>query len=206
MEENSNYQHYTLDQLKALQARLDEEKHPEIAEELAKLIAFREEHGDSVPLPIPNSTSGKAELATRGERLAAAIIDGVISILAYIPLFSFYGLERFDNADLELIVASFVYGVITTIVIHGYFIHYYGQTLGKHFLNIRIETMDGEKADFSTILYKRMIPIALIANVPFVGTVFAGLIDPLSIFREDRRCFHDLIAGTQVTRWTAQSE
>ena len=43
----------------------------------------------------------------------------------------------------------------------------------------------------------RYFPLAVIAQIPFAGGIFS-LIDCLFIFREDRRCIHDLIAGTKV--------
>ena len=35
--------------------------------------------------------------------------------------------------------------------------------------------------------------------VPYLGMIF-HLVDSLFIFREDRRCLHDRIAGTRVVR------
>ena len=43
----------------------------------------------------------------------------------------------------------------------------------------------------------RLVPIHLISQVPFAGG-FVGLADSLFIFRQDKRCIHDLIAGTKV--------
>ena len=37
----------------------------------------------------------------------------------------------------------------------------------------------------------------LIGAIPLVGTVFS-LVNICFIFREDRRCIHDLMAGTHV--------
>lgn len=41
-----------------------------------------------------------------------------------------------------------------------------------------------------------MVP-AVISAIPLAGAAF-GLVDILFIFRADRRCIHDLIAGTHV--------
>ncbi len=46
-------------------------------------------------------------------------------------------------------------------------------------------------------LLLRAIVNGMIGMVPYVGGIY-GLIDSLFIFREDRRCVHDLIAGTKV--------
>jgi len=39
----------------------------------------------------------------------------------------------------------------------------------------------------------------LISAIPVVGSFFV-LIDTLLVFRADRRCVHDLIAGTKVVK------
>ena len=39
--------------------------------------------------------------------------------------------------------------------------------------------------------------------VPMLGG-FASLVDALCIFREDRRCIHDLIAGTRVIEYRTE--
>jgi hypothetical protein len=37
----------------------------------------------------------------------------------------------------------------------------------------------------------------LLQYIPGLGSV-SGLVDPLFIFRADRRCIHDFVAGTKV--------
>jgi hypothetical protein len=37
----------------------------------------------------------------------------------------------------------------------------------------------------------------VLQQIPGIN-IFAGLLDPLFIFRQDRRCIHDFIAGTKV--------
>jgi len=72
-----------------------------------------------------------------------------------------------------------------------------GQTLGKMLLNVRIVRLDGTKADIMHVFLIRTMVPTLIGFIPMVGGLF-GLIDVLLIFREDRRCIHDLMAGTIV--------
>lgn len=43
------------------------------------------------------------------------------------------------------------------------------------------------------------LPVYAIGSIPFLAAL-PSLIDVLFIFRKDRRCVHDLIAGTQVMR------
>jgi len=43
----------------------------------------------------------------------------------------------------------------------------------------------------------RYIPIWIVGLIPGVGIALT-ILDALFIFRDDRRCIHDLIAGTKV--------
>jgi uncharacterized RDD family membrane protein YckC len=61
-------------------------------------------------------------------------------------------------------------------------------------------TMDGSRISFGTGVFLRNWISKLIGSVPYLGTVF-HLADCLFIFREDRRCIHDHIAGTRVVRY-----
>jgi len=51
--------------------------------------------------------------------------------------------------------------------------------------------------DFGKLVGLRYVPVWLASSIPFIGG-FLALIDILFIFREDRRCVHDMIAGTVV--------
>ena len=72
-----------------------------------------------------------------------------------------------------------------------------GQTLGKLFCKIRIVRTGGERAGFVHVCLLRTLSMGLIAAIPFVGWLIAS-VDPFLIFREDRRCLHDLLADTTV--------
>jgi uncharacterized RDD family membrane protein YckC len=68
------------------------------------------------------------------------------------------------------------------------------QTLGKKALRIRIVKMDtGENGGFVPNVLLRLIVNGLLGIIPLYG-----LVDILFIFRGDRPCIHDMIAGTQV--------
>jgi uncharacterized RDD family membrane protein YckC len=73
-----------------------------------------------------------------------------------------------------------------------------GQTLGKMVLGIKIVGSDGFPC-FGRILLIRIIVMGLLKNIPFVGLIIA-IVDPLMIFRDNRRCMHDEIADTIVVR------
>jgi uncharacterized RDD family membrane protein YckC len=74
-----------------------------------------------------------------------------------------------------------------------------GQSLGKKWTGIRIELLAGGAVSFTTgVVLRNWVP-KFIGIVPYLGMLFQ-LVDVLFIFRDDRRCIHDLIAGTRVVR------
>ncbi len=96
-----------------------------------------------------------------------------------------------------LIVTSSVLGFIGFLLLNGYFLKTNGQTVGKKLSGIRIADLDGKVPDFAKVVLLRYLPVSLVATIPLVGG-YLTVIDVLFIFRSDRRCLHDLIAGTKV--------
>ena len=88
-------------------------------------------------------------------------------------------------------------GFTVMVAIQGYPLAQSGQTWGKKLLKLKIVNLDGSQPDFLRLVGLRYGSTQLISLVPFVGGLY-GLVDSLFIFREDRRCLHDLIAGTRV--------
>ena len=64
-------------------------------------------------------------------------------------------------------------------------------------LKIKIVDLQGRKPSFGRLAGLRYLPMQLVNMIPFVGGLIA-LVNVLMIFRSDRRCGHDLIAGTRV--------
>lgn len=142
-------------------------------------------------------------LAGRGQRLAAAIVDGILSLVLVVPLMIYLGsfdyVETGEEPPFMLTLTATVFAFVIFAAVHYVFLKRYGQTIGKWMLNIHIADMDGNKADVPTILFKRYLPVSAVGLIPLVGQ-FLPLVDVLFIFRKDRRCLHDQIAGTQVLR------
>jgi uncharacterized RDD family membrane protein YckC len=171
---------------------LDKDEQPERAALLAQYIRRREEE------EIDNINGIEhLKLARRRERFAAFLIDLLISLVASIPLWIYFGVERLQQADLALIITAAIYSFVMFIVIHGYFIATAGQTVGKHFLGIRVEDLSGVQATFSRYVFLRYLPMAVAYSIPLIGPLIS-LIDPLFIFGKSRRCLHDYVAKTQV--------
>lgn len=150
---------------------------------------------------VPNDATHN--LAGRGQRLGAAMVDGIVMMLVMVPVmylmgvFSYIG--RGAEPPLALMLLIAVIGYVVFVAINYIPLSRSGQTVGKKAVNIRIANMQGNKPDLATILFKRYLPVQAVSQVPFIGGL-AGLVDALFIFRKDRRCVHDLIAGTQVLR------
>jgi uncharacterized RDD family membrane protein YckC len=137
-----------------------------------------------VAAPIGAGVDYYANLASRLTRLAAAIVDGLL----FVPLAAVANTgDRPGLAGLLLILL-----IVVQIVLLGRD----GQTIGKKLLAVRIVDVNTRRpAGFFKTVVLRLLLNALLSVIPFYG-----LVDVLLIFREDRRCLHDLIAGTVVVR------
>ncbi|MDH7452488.1 RDD family protein [Luteimonas composti] len=143
-------------------------------------------------------------LAGRGERLGAAIIDTIILLVVMVPLMLVGGYWQMAMAaggevpfGAALLWAAIGFAVFAAV--QWYPLDAGGQTWGKRLLGIRIVDMTGAKPPVGRLLLVRYLPVHAVGNVPVVGMVL-GLVNVLLIFRGDRRCGHDLVAGTQVVR------
>tara|TARA_R110001592_G_scaffold15769_17_gene68248 strand:- start:462 stop:1109 length:648 start_codon:yes stop_codon:yes gene_type:complete len=201
---------YTLEELYSAAEQIDSEQYPERAAEINKLIV---EKTVVEPAPAPVAVTVEqtvaepaieknvkrvGEKATRLDRFYAALIDGLIGIFAAIPIFITVGFDKLAEPTFYLTVMLLAYGLIAGLVLHGYLLYHYGQTIGKNFMSIRIENLDDSKASLTTIYVKRMIPMQLLSLVPFGGQIISGLVNPLFIFGKEKRCLHDYVAKTKV--------
>ncbi len=165
---------------------------------------------DFNPYQTPKSSLAVADpaamLAGRGQRFVAAMIDGVISLAIMIPVMIMLGMFQYVEKGLEppfsLMLLSTTIGFAVFVALHYMLLVKNGQTIGKRLLKIRIADLEGNKPAVGTILFKRYLPISAVGLIPVIGQILP-LIDLLFIFRKDRRCVHDLIAGTQVLRISA---
>lgn len=141
------------------------------------------------------------ELATRGERLGAAIVDGIVFALAG-------GLAggTADWMGATAQSATFVFGIVIAMggvgLINLWLLHRCRASIGKRALKIRMVRKDGSEAELWRLIVLRGLPqwvLSAIAN--FVPPVYAlVMIDVLFIFGASRRCVHDYIADTIVVK------
>lgn len=158
------------------------------------------------PIP-PQPDFHPSNLASLGERFVGAFIDGLVAIGTMLPIWGAFYLLGFHRsfADIDS-NAGWAASAITELL---HFIIYTavqwiplqatGQTIGKRVANTRIATMDGGKPPMVDLILKRHAVFWGLALIPKGGSI-VSLIDVLMIFKRDRRCLHDLVAGTQVLR------
>jgi uncharacterized RDD family membrane protein YckC len=130
------------------------------------------------------------------------MIDGIVIGALLLPVQWQMGLFRDLTAYSQDRVTQLIWGVVgmgAVVAVNGYLWTTRAQSIGKLAMGIKIVTLDGRNADFARIVFRRFLPTSLVALIPFVGGILA-LADALAIFRNDRRCIHDHIAGTRVVR------
>ena len=148
-----------------------------------------------------------SDLAGLGERLAAALLDGLMLLLINLPLMYVGGYFRavFDAAAIgaqppfSLVLTWAGIGLAIFLLVQGYPLAAWGQTWGKRILGIRIADLQGGQPSFATLLLRRYVPMQVVSLIPVLG-MLPVWVDILMIFRRDRRCAHELIAGTRVIK------
>lgn len=157
---------------------------------------------ESDPAPRKRTTSRRMKLAGRGTRLIAAILEGLVFMLAAIPVFIILATSGFSSEGLfsNSIDAVFIISALIILAIFGYnifLIFTSQQTIGKKIMKIKVVRADGSPCSGARYLFLRIIVINIIGSIPFVSFVLPWL-DPLLIFRKNKQCLHDTIADTNV--------
>jgi len=161
----------------------------------------------SDPIPETSPILG-TQLATLGERFTGAFIDGLVglgvAVVIWGGLFAVGTIHAFADIGQLGLLYSIVIGLIgfaAFVAINWKFLNATGQTIGKRVAKTRIATLTGEKPQINDLILKRYALFQLIPLIPVVGGLFS-LVNILFVFRKDRRCIHDLVAGTQVIKVT----
>ena len=158
------------------------------------------------PYAVPAATvadisESEHRLAGRGERLGAAIIDGLVQMAILLPAMFvsgyFSGILQGVQPSVGMQLLWQAISMALFVAIQGYPLAQDGQTWGKKLLKMKIVDLAGNKPDFLRMIGLRYGVGYAIVLIPVIGTLYV-LVDALFIFREDRRCIHDLIAGTRV--------
>jgi len=163
--------------------------------------------------PAIDAVDSSNELANRSTRLAASIADGIVIAIIVLPIQVMTGyFERAQAQQVTLFeqLGMSVFGMFVMLVVNGYLLHTRGQSVGK--LLGKIQIVDNDTSELLGIFhvfvlrYMWSLPFAiLVALIPgqtddIIMSVVV-LIDILLIFGADRRCLHDMIAGTKVVMY-----
>ena len=158
--------------------------------------------------------SGPGELAGRGIRLGAILLDALILGVAEGPAI-FGGIKAMAAGGTaamtdRMAVLSAIYlhnpympitGVLFCIwaIITILFVARNGQSIGKRICGIKVVRTDGSKASFWRIFLLRNLVNGIPSVIPIVSSIYF-LVDSLMIFSESRQCLHDKIASTIVVK------
>ncbi len=157
-----------------------------------------------VDVAVSEADDLESRKASRGKRLGASLIDGLVNLLWLGPIFA--ALMMRYQARLHGMPAPSMAGLLTflgavlalaILVVNCFMLYRSGQTIGKRALDIAVVRGDGSPVALSRYIFLRVLPVVLLGMIPLVGR-FVGLIDPLLIFGKERRCLHDMIADTIV--------
>jgi len=139
---------------------------------------------------VEDAVSETGELATRGDRFSANIVDTIAYALAFVAyiLVTYMGGPEVLGGVLAAVI------VLALIVVNVYWLNQNAQTLGKRLLRIRVARTDGSKPGLVRLIFGRGLSYWVLSGLRI------GLIDALFIFGKSRRCVHDYIADTIVVK------
>lgn len=144
-----------------------------------------------------NTENAPAEYASFGQRLLAAIVDGLIigfaSLIINVVL-ALLGLSRFGNDNgVSDIVASNFEGLLIGWLYEAVMTSSYRQgTFGKMALGLKVTDMSGNRLSFGRASARHFAKI-LSSLICLIGYFVA-------LFTERKQALHDLIAGTVVLK------
>lgn len=140
-------------------------------------------------------------LASRWARLGASLIDAVIAMCFMIPIMyfsgGFEGISKGIRQPVEYTIIMNIIGLILFALLHGMLLATKGQTIGKKLVGIKIVDLNGDLPNIQTHLLKRYAVYFIPGLIPVAGS-FVSLLNILFIFGKEKRCIHDLVAGTKV--------
>ena len=104
MDSKIDFTSYTLEELNSAAETIDSEQYPERAEEINRLIQERpvtniEQVDNAKEVDNTKRVGGKA---TRGDRFISALIDGLIGMVASIPIFMYVDFDKLADALIKV--------------------------------------------------------------------------------------------------------
>lgn len=145
-------------------------------------------------------------LAPIKSRVLAYLIDLLVAIAAL--FLSAQIIKTLDATNLLSIFGIFVAIAIVlgVSVYQAVSLSLTGQTIGKKMLKLRVVTFpNASNAGFARAVFKRWWLPSSLYLIPYLGWAF-GVADCLFILNKNRRCLHDLVAGTMVVQLSPLSD
>ena len=160
---------------------------------------------ESIEVPAVAPIAG-VELAGRMRRLGATVIDAILVPVLTIVLVMVFGVveDAEDYVDATWSLWVLLLAVASYLLLNGVTLWRGGQTLGKRLTGIAIVRADGTPAPFWKLVCIRALFFPLLFTIVVPWVLLLPLLDQLLIFRRNRRCLHDLAAGTVVVRVRAR--
>ena len=164
--------------------------------------------------PVINAPSGLAGLAGRGARTGAAFINAAIYGCCLLPGMLMMsakvvaqGARTIDQLDPATLVGSthvMQLGLFAALAVQTCMLAIRSQNIGMLLVGLRVVRIsDDQPAGFVYgSLLRFLVPISPIfmsGLISILGLVLL-CVDYCFMFRDDRRCLHDLIAGTKVIK------
>lgn len=122
-------------------------------------------------------------------RLGADIIDSLIFWPVYILLTLLFDFEDRTEENIAAVLQLLYFLIVPAI--------WFGYTVGKRAVGVRIVRLDGKKVSVFTMFMRYVVGglvYGITFGIAFIASVF------MVIFRKDKRAVHDFIAGTRVVR------
>ncbi|HTK96393.1 MAG TPA: RDD family protein [Pseudomonadales bacterium] len=142
-------------------------------------------------------------LAGRGRRLVATLIDMVLVPALTVLLVMITGVmeDAEDYRDSMWMLNVFLLAVLSYLILNGYWLFTRGQTVGKRLMGVAIvASPSGERAAFWKLVCIRALFFPLLFVVISPVLMLLPIVDQGFVFRKNRRCVHDLAAGTSVVK------
>ena len=134
--------------------------------------------------------------------MGGAVLDGLIALAINFPVMFAAGIfaQIVEGKTMTTgqIIFFFFFGLAVFLAVNGYLLAKHGQTVGKWIVGTQIVDKDtGQILPLGKVFGLRYLPISIVSQIPVLGGLLCS-VEVLFIFREDKRCVHDLIAGTRV--------
>jgi uncharacterized RDD family membrane protein YckC len=203
-----DYSRYSMRELHEALAGIRRNLYPKNHANILKALGIQEgrEPSLSVAEEAPEPTVAGMPLGSRGARLGAALIDALIVAAIVVPIeyaAGFWQLlmdaaRNYESLPLGSSLPWLAFGLGVFVLVQGYPLVRDGQSWGKKALSIKIVDTLGRKPSIGRLSVRCGVAM-LVGLIPFVGRL-ASLVDVCLIFRADKRCGHDLVAGTHVVQ------